>query len=116
VVYIKGCLLLITKLNIDIWLCKVIISLELGNQSRDQREQILVFDGHCIKGSIVFYQLKRTVFFLNEKDWYSYKRLRKSYLLCVEIFGNKSIQLRLFYREQRVYIYILNILALVLEL
>lgn len=74
-VHTEGYLSLVARLNVNIiefpaniHLSEVIGSLEFGDQFKNQREQILVFDGYCIESSIVLHQLKKTILFLNEKD------------------------------------------------
>jgi len=74
IVHVEGCLPFITRPYADIieslaniWL-SVIDFLKLSDQLRDQWKQVFVLDSYHIWSSIVLYQSKQAIFFLDKKD------------------------------------------------
>ena len=72
----EGCFLFISRLDsyvietpLDIKLCEVLGSAELGDEFRDEGEGVPVLDGYGVQRVIVLDQPKQTILLFNEEYW-----------------------------------------------
>jgi len=72
----EGCLLFVSGLDtyiietpLDIKLCEVLGSTELGNKFGDKGEGVPVLDSYSVQYAIVLDQLERTILLFNEEHW-----------------------------------------------
>ena len=100
--FISGLDLDIVETSANIQFSKIHCFLKLQNKLRDQEKWVLVLDSYYIKVSIILHQLERTVFFLDEKYQYSYKRFGGVFYL-VQRFSEKKISSSNYSLENRRY-------------
>jgi len=72
----EGCLPFVSGLDsyvietpLDVKLCKVLGSVELGDEFGDEGEGVLVLDGHGVQRAIVLDQPERAILLFNEEYW-----------------------------------------------
>jgi len=80
----------------DIQFREVLRPLELCDQLWDEQQQVLVFHGHGVEHPVVLYEPKTTILLLNEEDWGSHQRLRRSDPTQLKVLLEKGIQFLLF--------------------
>jgi len=72
----EGCLLFVSGLDsyvieapLDVKLCEVLGSVELGDEFGDEGEKVPVLDGYGVQCAIVLDQPERAILFFNEEYW-----------------------------------------------
>jgi len=72
----EGCLPFVSGLDtyiietpLDVKLCEVLGSAELGDEFRDEGEEVPVLDSYGVQHAIVLDQPERTIFLFNEEHW-----------------------------------------------
>ena len=90
---VEGCFLFISRLNAyiietpaDVKFCEVSGSTELGDEFRDERGGVPVFDGYGVQCMIVLDQPERTILFSNEEHRGCYRGLGRLDVSGMQVF------------------------------
>jgi len=105
----EGCLLLVSRLDVDIveapmnvQLDEVSGSAELRYEFGDEWKGLLILDCHGIECSVVLNQPERAVLFLDEEYWGCHRRFGRANSSGTQILFQERVQLLLFHRRQEI--------------
>jgi len=98
--FISGLDAYVVKTPSDIKFCKVLGSMELGDELRDKGKRISVLNGYSIQYAIVLDQLEQAIFLLNEEHRGCYGGFGRLDLSSTQVFLQEGIQLSLFQQRQ----------------
>ena len=109
IVYIEDSLLLIFRLDVyvvetpvDVQFSKIFGSTELQHKFGDKGQRIPILYCYRVEGSVVLYQLERTILFFDEEHQGGHRQFGQVYPSGIQIFLQKNIQFLLLNRGKRV--------------